>query len=149
MEAINVKDVAPNAFNPKEQDRLTAQFAAYHEHCCDGPVKAAGSFTAILATLAQPVQRSIVVPATWVPLEFWWLDPAAISYIAIVNNAGKGLKKLPTPEEKAEIAAQVIQIGTWEIHPGAFHFGRPTAPTDLLIRSLGKPCPAHITIFPK
>lgn len=113
-------------------------------------------FSRWLHTEEQPCIRKLVATEEWETIKGNWVED--VSMVVIENHTGKGRQTIPTPEEKAFVESQVIEIGfetfpsiyiALLVHPGeAVRF----APNDfkaLRLRCRNGEAKYTATVFPK
>ena len=97
---------------PKIQDRLTVVEKVYHQQHGEQPIQIERSFERMLQTQDAPYNGHPrrTISEEWTPLDFGWLEDGGVSVAYVINDEGKNLKTMPTAEEKAAIAAKVLEI---------------------------------------
>ncbi len=123
---------------PDPKNRLTVIETVYHQTTTAEPDSIESRFERELISDEQPYRRTTKVGEDWTPLDFGWIEE--VGMIVIQNNEGKGLTKIPTPEEKEELAAKVLEISadpsnSWIVRPGESFRGEPAGKRTLCIRS--------------
>ncbi len=125
--------------DPKIKNRLTVVETVYHQTATGEPDSIASSFFRELDSDEQPYRRKTKVGEEWTPLDLGWIKEAGM--LVICNDEGKGLTKIPTPEEKEELAKKVLLLGfaiegchfgAFRILPGESFRGSPTTNLYLL-----------------
>lgn len=101
----------------------------------------------------QPYVRRTKVTEEWAALDCGWLNEC--SMLLLVNEEGRGLQKIPTPEEKKEIAFKVLEIRfgselvEWLIPPGESLRGYPVNPNQMFVRCRSGEAKLTIHLFPR
>jgi len=102
---------------------------------------------------AHPRTLTGTAESQWSPL-FPALD-FPISVILLVNNAGENLQYNPTDEEESIINHQVLALTSdpsrsfyWSVPPNNSLRACPSDPRSLQIKSLGRPAPYTLHVFP-
>lgn len=109
-------------------------------YCCtadDQPLSQENRFQLRITSDEQPYFRRFRISENWQPLDAGWLQSA--SMVVIANEEGKQQTKIPTPDEAAELAARVVEVGRdgiafARVRPGATARFEPAALTQLQLR---------------
>lgn len=93
------------------QSRMTVIETIYHQAPNDEPTSFTSRFSRSLETDEQPYARKLKVGESWQPLDraSIWLAEAGL--LRLVNEEGTNWPTNPTPEQLAEVAAKVVEIG--------------------------------------
>lgn len=139
-------------------DRLTVVENVYHQTQGEDPFHISTTFERKLQTQEQPYSRTTSVGEEWEQLDCGWLGDN-VGMLIIANNEGK-FARIPTEEEREEVAKRVLIIGyryrdldspacdAWEIPPGESFRGSPTNSKSLYIKSLSGRTKYTINLIP-
>lgn len=72
------------------------------------------SYTHNLYSDEQIWRREFKVGPEWMPLPLGWLEGQPISLIILHNNEGRFTQLIPTPEERADAMARIVEVGVGE-----------------------------------
>lgn len=109
LAAPDLQTAVPNDVTRAMKARVTLRELAVHQN----PGEQARSLSPspnslLLETLEDPYDRTIRVTPQWIPLDFGWLvDPALVW---IENTEYGKFMRIPTPEERAELASKIAEI---------------------------------------
>lgn len=105
---------SPCVHTPEAKDeteprcRLTVLHTTYYQAPGQEPTSVECNYGDWLQTDEQPYSRRITVGPDWVPVDLGWIrDPG---YVVITNEAPT-FRTLPTPEERADAYARVVEVG--------------------------------------
>ncbi len=108
-----------------------------------------------VASDEQSYKRHLRIGETWTPLDLGYLADEA-GLIVLQNTEGKGLRVIPTEEQKAATAAKVLElcgapndVACWLIHPGRSFRGFPENPKKLFLRSQSGELRCTIFVTPR
>jgi hypothetical protein len=99
--------------NPlKDKDRITARLVYYHEHHGYAPATAELHYSDFLETfeIEPQTKRMNKVLPVWHPLPIGDLQVEHVGMVVIENLAGRKLSTVPTDEDKARFAKQIIRV---------------------------------------
>ena len=101
--------------------RLTVVEHVYHQIQGDAPTSIEAKYSTPLESDEQVYTRQTIATETPEQLDIGWIKDWQL--LIIENNAGKNLQKIPTEEQKQDIAQRVIQITSGDtpialIYPG-------------------------------
>lgn len=141
----------PSAIGPPPpRSRLTVIELVYHRQWGEEPVLFEGRFGRELETHEQAYRRMITVGETPQPLDTGWLA-GLVGMLVVANLEGRRQQVIPTEQQRAELAAKVIEVGStnsqqvWLVPPGESFRGWPSSPEQVTLRcQQGK---AHCTVF--
>ncbi len=137
-------------------DRVTITLAAHHQHHGNDPTSCTGRYNRFLEVIEDPYKRNIKVTPTKSKLDTGWLDQPA--YLFIENRIGLSRSTIPTPEERAEDEAQIVELYLDKdsenpilIRPfGGFTFIEVINPRLCYLKSQTyNDIPVTITLFPR
>ncbi len=137
-------------------DRVTMTLSAHHQHHGNDPTSCAGRYNRFLEFIEDPYKRNIKVSPTKTKLDVGWLEEPA--YLFIENRVGLTKSTIPSPEEKAEDEAQIVELYLDKgsdnpvlIRPfGGFIFLEVINPRLCYLKSqTSKEIPVAITLFPR
>lgn len=138
----------------KPKDRLTVVETVYHRPFGQDPTAVETGFTRELKTAEQVYTRRLTATEDWQSLDCGWLE--SCSSLSIENLAGKNLQVVPSEEERAEIAKQVIEICPlgwdgfpWLVYPGESMRACPSMVTALRIRCLSGKAKFIVSLVPE
>lgn len=124
-------------------------------------------FSKFIHSPEQPFKRVLAtVNEEWERLNFVWLDGKPLGMLVIYNDEGKFLQVVPSPEEIAEAAKKILQVGfskngevgpePWiDVNPSGDGVTSescrlvPTSPSSVYVRSLSGPIRYSFTAFPR
>lgn len=143
----------PVKAKPASPARMTVVETVYHADA-RGPTDLPGlGFSRALSSDEQPYLRRIAVGEEWQPLDVGWVHHPA--HVVVKNHAGEGLQRVPTNEQRAEIAAKVVLLafsehdaGAWVIPPGESFRGTPSTPR-MLIRCMNGEAKVTVLVIPE
>jgi len=108
-----------------------------------------------VASAEQVYQRRLMAGPSWQPLDSGWIEQ--VGMVVVENVEGHGLQVIPTPEEKAAIAARVVELGLMGdegdcrdfacVLPGEHLRLQPTQPVHLRCRA-GE-ARVVVTVYPR
>ena len=140
---------------PREVDRLTIILSLIHDHQQDQPVSVAIRGSSLLSTTEQTWQRRVKIGKDWTPLDIgWFRDSENAGLIVLENLEGRSPARLPSEEERQEIALRVVEVqhadgGPWLLTPGYPLVGLPARPSKVYLRCQHGEATVKITVFPK
>lgn len=106
--------------------RLTVVETVYHQAAPNDPTCTEARFGRVIESDEQPYKRQIVVRERWDELDLGWLKGKPIGQL-ILSNAPTNWQRWPTPEEKAEAEARVVEITHVEPDEAIERFAAPFA----------------------
>lgn len=133
-------------------DRLTVVDTIYHHRARRNPTSFDVRFTRNLSGSEQPYVREQHLTEEWQPLDCGWIEGCAM--LSIKNLAGQYLVRNPTPEAKAELEQQVVEVSmgvdgaSWLVHPGESMRGCPIACKSLYVRCRKGECDITVMLVP-
>lgn len=89
--------------------RITIVETLYHQIPREEPTEVTCRFSKELHSKEDPYQRRKLIGKEWQPLGFGWLS-GNVGMVSLINDAGKERQGIPSEEEKAALALQVIRI---------------------------------------
>lgn len=143
--------IAPPPKALADCDRLTVNLQLHHETCGEQPVTVLASFSHASETQGeQPWQRrGLKIGEEESELDMGWVADNP-GYLTIENKVGAGLTLLPSDEQKAFFATQVLEIvGTpFIVRPGRFFCGE-IGEGPIRLRSRAGIISVSVTIMPR
>lgn len=136
-----------------ENDRVSVTIQVTHEQHGEQPKGVAPRFSRRLPKGVEAYVRRLKAQTEWHPLDMGWVPNPG--YVLIENRTGAVPTVIPTEEEKAELARQVIELSfdgqtpVLEIPPGEFHFFRLCSGQRVFIRAAVADVPFQIFITPR
>lgn len=134
--------------------RITIVDLLYHQPTAGGaaPVVVESRFEHKVTSDEQPYVRITKVGGDWQTLDTGWVKHP--SFVVITNNEGTFLEKQPSPAERAEVAAHVIELGSDNyclllIRPGESLRLSPVDASDWQIRCSAGSARVTISAFPE
>ena len=149
---------APDEVEPVDIHRLTVVEQVYHQIAGEQPTSVNSQFSRVLASDEQPYVRRCKATEDWQPIDIGWVED--VGMLVIVNNEGTFRHRIPTDEQRAEVAKRVLDVGVetatgicrilrvWKIPPGESGRGQPIYPKQLRIRSQYGTVLFTIYVFP-
>lgn len=141
---------------PVVKDRITVVETIYYQPFGDQATSVESKFDRILDSVdEQPYSRKCKATEEWQSLDTGWVKTC--SMLSIENNEGKFAQRIPTPEERDEAKAKVLELAysgeyvdedTWLILPGESMRGLPADLSRLLIRCRKGSAKFTVTAFP-
>lgn len=111
--------------------RITVIETVYFQGPDAEPTSRECNFSNWVGTDEQPYLRRCRIGEAFKPLDLGWLSNIPIGLVCIDNHEGSFPEKLPTPQEKANAAAKVLEVS----------FGLSTAPQSLTMHDPPSPPP--------
>jgi hypothetical protein len=104
---------APRPPAPALRARLVVVAQVVHVPPDGGPTPLAYQFGRELETDEQPYgPRRVRAGAGWEPLDYGWLGgPDGVGLVVVENEEGRRPRVVPTPEERADTLARVVELG--------------------------------------
>lgn len=90
------------------KNRLTVVETAYHQIVGERPSQVERRFTRELAGGEQLWERRLRVVPEWQPIDLGWIERPGLLILA--NEEGRWDQVNPTPAERAEAAAKVLEV---------------------------------------
>ena len=117
------------------------------------PYCAAPRFCRWLETDEQVFPRITTVGPDWEQVQAGWLS-SGCSQLVLENIEGQCLQRQPSPEEQADIALRIIELGerqgmTVLVRPGESCRLEPSSLSTLLMRCLHGRAKYSLTLFPR
>lgn len=131
-------------------DRMTVTFQAHHETYEEQPHSTVIQYWEELEGQEQPYERKLKIGEEWVQLDFNWMKTKA-GLLLLHNRSGQILRpNIPTPEEKAAAAKQILRIKDTHImvRPGRFFFGEFDN-EDVYVKSDSGVLPLLMVVYPR
>lgn len=91
-----------------DHDRVTMTLNMHHEHRGEEPFGLSIISQQLLEFMEEPYRRRITVTEEWQAVEAPFPSDR-IGFIVVENNEGKDPLVHPSPEEKAKIAARIVE----------------------------------------
>lgn len=108
----------PGAVSPAQGDardwdrcRVTVVEHVYHQQIGGDPVAIETSFSRLLESEEERYQRTLKTGEAWTKLDCGHVPEASV--LTLKNLEGVFRSVNPTPEEEAEAAKRVIEVGLW------------------------------------
>lgn len=92
------------------QARVTVVESVYHFLPKRQPQGSEVRYSRTLASAEQIYVRLMQIGPEWAKLDCGWVKAA--SMLVLSNEEGKGLDRVPTPAQRAETAARVVELAT-------------------------------------
>jgi hypothetical protein len=98
---------------PQFRDRMTVVEKIYHQpangeaFCCET------TFERTLNDEESVYSRKVKATEEWKPLDYGWIteNNQKVGMLVIRNDEGKNIQRLPSDEEKVELAGKILEIG--------------------------------------
>jgi hypothetical protein len=130
------------------RDTITVVQTVYHQPAGEEPTAVTLQYVRPLETSEQPYVRKIKVGESWQPLDLGWIEQPGM--ILLVNDEGKFTQTIPTPEERAEAEAKVVEVGLgsppWLIPPQGSFLGMSSGIGRRLVNLRCQKGTARVTI---
>lgn len=123
------------------KDRLTVVDNVYFTSRDGQSEQFTSRFDRELAGDELPYQRRrMVAGPTWQELDLGWCADGGLSMLVVYNDEGK-FERQPTPEQRAEMATRVLEVGDyshpWLVPPGESLRGLPSFKVHVRSRNGG------------
>lgn len=93
-----------------DRGRITVVDQVYHQNPGQDPTVASSKFSRLLDSTEQAYVRRTKVGETWSLVDRGWIE--SCSLMVVENLEGQSFAVVPTPEERAEVEARVVELGT-------------------------------------
>ena len=91
-------------------DRLTVVERVYHQPGGEEAICELTRFTRLLSTNEQVYTRKGKVEQEWKPLDVGWFSESCCGLLLLSNLEGEFPDRIPTPEEKSDVAARILEV---------------------------------------
>lgn len=136
------------------KNRLTVVEKVYHQVMGEGATDMVDNrFYRELKTEEQVYQRKLKATEEWQKLDCGWITECGM--LAIKNEEGLFHNTLPTPEERAEVATHVLELGigaqeaSWQVLPQESMRGCPMSLQSIYVRCRHGTAKFTLTLFPE
>lgn len=140
----------------QSSSRITVVETVYHQTVPDQPTALESRFSRFLASDEQVYVRRLTVGEDWQRLDTGWLKVASL--LLVSNDEGRGQQVQPTDQERADIAARVIEVAhgeyrsailpDWLIPPGESLRGCPASLGNIWLRCRQGVARCTVVLFP-
>lgn len=145
---------APGMRPAKRRPRLSVVQMVYHQQPDGQPTVQEARYSRWLESDEQPYLRRMTVGEEWVALDVGWVEKAGM--LVLRNEGGPPSPVKLTPEQKAEAAAKVIEVGftegltgqVWLIPPGESMAGVPRNAKELRVRCQSGEVKLSVCVLP-
>lgn len=122
---------------PEVKDRLTIVECVYHQPFGEQPTVVEHRYSRELESKEQVYERRVTIGENWQPLDTGWIE--RLGLLVIANHEGHGLQRAPSDDERAAIAARVVEVGLdgraiWLVLPGESMRATPATLSGLQVR---------------
>lgn len=139
---------------PVSKSRIGCRVQAFHQQPNAPPAVADPAWGRFVESDEQPWVRQLTVGPEWQALDCGWVERAGL--MVLQNTEGKFPQVIPTEEERAAVAARVVELAykpcpafaTWVVRPGAAHVGEPGDVKLLRVRCRSGTARCTLYLFP-
>jgi len=138
----------------RPQNVMTVVEHVYHQPFGEQPVGVDSSFNRKLDSDEQMFVRKFRVTEEWTPINVGWVESAGM--LMLSNDEGRSLQTLPSDEEKAAVAARVVELKyqdapddqAWTVLPGESMRAMPSQASLLMLRCRSESARVTLTLIP-
>lgn len=102
----------------EQNDRVTVSYRIYYEHQGDGPRGVERSYNELVPAQDEPWSRRCKADEAWQPLDLGWFEEKTHGHLVIENLQGQNQSTIPSPEERADTAKRILELGIWVVSSG-------------------------------
>lgn len=139
-----------------DRPRLTVVERVYHQQIGSEPFAVESVFSRTLDSEEEHYQRTVKVNDGWTKLDCGWVSAASV--LILRNEEGVFRHTNPTPEEEAEVALRVVELGlqigayvetTDEVRPQESIRRCPVDLSRLMVRCRHGAAKLRLTLIPR